>query len=131
MPDGVSPTRPTMPKVEVVVEDVLVDICQYQLLLGAAQDAHADEADVGVLWLGLLRKGNPEESGIQLGHGEVGQVGGRAEARGEKVRWGLHEGGEGRGEGELQGGEVAHPVCKQLVVECRKLQVVMEEGRGS
>ena len=95
VPDGVPPARAPVPEVEVVVEDVLVDVRQHKLLLGAAQNGHADEADVGVLGLRLLWEGDPEESGIQLGHREVGKVGGRAEVGGKEVCWELPEGGEG------------------------------------
>ena len=85
-----------MSEVEVVVQDVLVDVRQHQLLLRAAQDGHADQPDVGVLRLGLLREGHPEQAGVQLGHGEEGQVGGGAEPGRE---------GEGQGESEWKGRE--------------------------
>ena len=107
-----------MAEVKVVVQDVLVDVCQHQLLLGAAQDRHADQADVGVLRLGLLREGHPEQAGVQLGHGEEGKVGGGAEAGREGQGGGLlvEEGGEGW-EGELEGGELPHPVGQGKVVD--------------
>ena len=81
--DRVSPTRTSVAEVKVVVEDVLVDVGKHKLLLGTAQDGHADQTDVGVLGLRLLRKGHPEQPGVQLGHGEEGQVGGGAEPGGE------------------------------------------------
>ena len=118
VPDGVSPSRSPVAEVKVVVQDVLVDVCQHQLLLGAAQDRHADQADVGVLWLGLLWEGHPEQAGVQLCHGEEGEVGGGAEAGREGQGGGLlvEEGGEG-GEGELEGGELPHPVGQGKVVD--------------
>ena len=116
--DGVSPSRSPVAEVKVVVQDVLVDVCQHQLLLGAAQDRHADQADVGVLRLGLLWEGHPEQAGVQLCHGEEGEVGGGAEAGREGQGGGLlvEEGGEG-GEGELEGGELPHPVGQGKVVD--------------
>ena len=104
-----------MSEVEVVVQDVLVDVCQHQLLLGAAQDRHADQADVGVLRLGLLWEGHPEQAGVQLCHGEEGEVGRGAETgrEGQGGRLLVEEGGEG----ELEGGELPHPVGQGKVVD--------------
>ena len=121
--DGVPPAWSAVSEVEVVVQDVLVDVCQHQLLLGAAQDRHADQADVGVLWLGLLWEGHPEQAGVQLCHGEEGEVGGGAEAGREGQGGGLlvEEGGEGR-EGELEGGQLPHAVGQGKVVDRAQVQ---------
>ena len=68
--DRVPPARAPVSEVGEVVQHVLVDVGQHQLLLGAAEDGHADQAYVGVLGLWLLWKGNPEQSWIQFSHGE-------------------------------------------------------------
>ena len=123
VPDGVPPAGSPVAEVKVVVEDVLVDVRQHQLLVRAAQDGHADQPDVGVLRLGLLREGHPEQAGVQLGHGEEGEVGGGAEAGREGQGGGLlvEEGGEG-GEGELEGGELPHAVGQGKVVDRAQVQ---------
>ena len=125
VPYGVPPAGSPVPEVKVVVQDVLVDVRQHQLLLRAAQDGHADQPDVGVLRLGLLWEGHPEQAGVQLGHGEEGQVGGGAEPgrEGEGQGGGLlvEEGGEG-GEGELEGGELPHPLPQSKVVDRAQVQ---------
>ena len=64
MSDGVSPSLTSMAKVRKVVKNVLVDVCQDKLLLGVAEDGHGNKPDVGVLGLGFIREGNPEESWI-------------------------------------------------------------------
>ena len=123
VPDRVSPSGSPVAEVKVVVQDVLVDVCQHQLLLNTAQDSHAYQPDVGVLRLGLLREGHPEQAGVQLGHGEEGQVGGGAEAGREGQGGGLlvEEGGEGW-EGELEGGELPHSVGQGKVVDRAQVQ---------
>ena len=89
-----------MSEVGEVVQDVLVDVGQDQLLVGAAEDGHGDQTDVGMLGLGLVREGDPEQSGVELGHGEHGQVSGGTEPlvdhgqAGSAVR-GLQEWGQG------------------------------------
>ena len=40
VPDGVAPSRAPVPEVGVVVQDVLVDVCQHQLHLLAAKNGH-------------------------------------------------------------------------------------------
>ena len=125
VPYGVPPARSPVAEVKVVVQDVLVDVRQHQLLLWAAQDGHADQPDVGVLGLGLLWEGHPEQAGVQLGHGEEGEVGGGAETgrEGEGQGGGLlvEEGGEG-GEGQLEGGELPHSVGQGKVVDGAQVQ---------
>ena len=80
MPDRIPPSLTSMSKVRKVVKNVLIDVRQDQFLLGAAQDGHGNQAYVRVLRLGFVRKGNPEEPWIQLGHGEHCQVGWRTES---------------------------------------------------
>ena len=80
MSDGVSPSLTSMAKVRKVVKNILVDVSQDQLLVGAAEDGHGNEANVGVLGLGFVREGNPEESWIQLCHREHCQVSRRTES---------------------------------------------------
>ena len=72
--DAVPPALAAVSEVREVVQHVLVDVSQHQLLLRAAEDGHGDESNVGVLRLGFVREGDPEESGVKLGHGEHCQV---------------------------------------------------------
>ena len=64
VPDRVPPSRAPVAEVRKVVQHVLVDICQHQLLLGVAEDGHADQSNVGVLRLWLLWKRNTEQPRI-------------------------------------------------------------------
>ena len=49
--DAVSPTRSTISKVSVIVEDVLVDVRKNHFLIGHAEDCHSNQADVTMLGL--------------------------------------------------------------------------------
>ena len=72
VPDGVSPSLPSVAEIRKIVKDILVDVSQHQLLLGAAEDGHGDQADIGVLGFGLFREGDAKQARIQLCHGEHG-----------------------------------------------------------
>ena len=133
--DRVPPALAAVPEVGEVVQHVLVDVRQHQLLLGVAEDGHGDQPDVGVLRLGLVREGDPEESGVELGHGEHGEVGRGAEPLvddGEAGRGGAgarQEGGQRVAEVEVrERGQQPHPVRQREVVQLREVEAVPGSG---
>ena len=65
--DGVPPSLTTVAEVGEVLKDILVDVSQNQLLIGAAEDCHADQPNVRVLRFWLLGEWNTEKPRIKLG----------------------------------------------------------------
>ena len=64
MTDGVSPALASVSKVGEIVQHILVDVCKHQLLVCAAEDGHADDANVGVLRFWLLWEGDAEQAWV-------------------------------------------------------------------
>ena len=131
--DGVPPALTSVSEVGEIIKNVLVDVRQHQLLLRVAEDGHRYQPNVGVLGLGLVREGNPEEPRVELGHGEHGQVGWGTEPLvddGQGGRAGLQEGRQRVGE-LRQGGQQSHSVSQRQVVQLAEVQRLRgEAGRG-
>ena len=128
--DGVPPALASVSEVGEVVQNILVDVGQHQLLVGAAEDGHGDQSNVGMLGLGLVRERDSEQPGVQLGHGEHCQVSRGTEPlvyhgqAGGGVR-GLQEWGQRLERGVVEVGQRCkqpHPVCQCKVVELGEVE---------
>ena len=128
----VPPALATVSEVGEIIKNVLVDVGQHQLLLWVAEDGHRYQTNVRVLGLRLVREGNPEESRVELRHGEHGQV-----RRGTEP---LVDDGEGGGTGLQEGrqrvgelrerGQQSHSVSQRQVVELAEVQRLGGEAGG-
>lgn len=122
--DGVPPALTSVSEVGEIIKNVLVDVGQHQLLVRVAEDGHRYQPNIGVLGLRLVREGNPEQSRVELRHGEHGQVCRGTEPLvddGEGGRAGLEEGGQ-RVVELRQGGQQSHPVSQRQVVQLAEVQ---------